>query len=120
MDKPKNRVNIRFLYFLCFFMNGVPSVLIPVFPVYGLSLGAKPLELGLMGGVMAIVYTISTLSLGAVWSKVGRRLPIIFSSVLYCIVYLLYSLTTSTSQIIMLKFFEGFALSLFWPSVEAL
>ena len=101
-------------------MNGVPSVLIPVFPVYGLSLGANPFELGLMGGVTAIVYTVSTLSLGTVWAKVGRRLPIVSSSILFGFVYFLYSLTSSPLQIILLKFLEGFALSLFWPPIEAL
>ncbi len=96
------------------------SLVTPVIPLFSLRLGASSLELGLIGGVGACVYVFFVLLMGRVSDRIGRKTPILSFLALYGGLNALYSLATLPIHMIALKVVEGFALAMFWPSVEAL
>ena len=110
----------RFLYVSCFIMSAVSGLLIPVIPLFALSLGATPIELGLIGSIGAVVYVIVTISTGKIGYRIGEKKLIVISCLIYAGTCSLYLYVTSALQIVILRTMEGFSFGLFWPQIESL
>jgi len=101
-------------------MSAVAGVLVPAVPIYALRLGATQFELGLIGSATPLTYALFTIAMGRLWDRGNRKMPIVAFLLLYSAVCLLYSYVKSPGELILLRLFEGFSWSLFWPPVEVL
>ena len=109
-----------YIYAISFLMSAAWGLLIPAIPIYALHLGATQFELGLIGGAAPITYTLFTIALGRLWGRSSRKKPIVAFLLLYSAICLLYFYVKSPGEMILLRLFEGFSWSLFWPPVEVL
>jgi len=109
-----------YIYAISFLMSAVAGVLVPAVPIYALRLGATQFELGLIGSATPLTYALFTIAMGRLWDRGNRKMPIVAFLLLYSAVCLLYSYVKSPGELILLRLFEGFSWSLFWPPVEVL
>ena len=109
-----------YIYAISFLMSAVAGVLCPAVPIYALRLGATQFELGLIGSATPLTYALFTIALGRLWDRGNRKMPIMAFLLLYSAICLLYSYVKSPGELILLRLFEGFSWSLFWPPVEVL
>jgi len=109
-----------YIYAISFLMSAVAGVLIPAVPIYALRLGATQFELGLIGSAAPLTYALFTIALGRLWDRGNRKMPIMAFLLLYSAICLLYFYVKSPGELILLRLFEGFSWSLFWPPVEVL
>ena len=116
----KNKNGVLYLYAISFLVSAVWGLLIPAIPIYALQLGATQFELGLIGSAAPITYAFFTIVLGRLWGRGSRKKPIVVFLLLYSAVCLLYFYVKSPGEMILLRLFEGFSWSLFWPPVEVL
>jgi MFS family permease len=116
----KNKNGTLYLYAISFLISAVWGLLIPTIPIHAFHLGATQLELGLIGGAAPLTYAIFTIALGRLWGRGSRKKPIVAFFLLYSAVCLLYFYVKSPLEMILLRLFEGFSWSLFWPPVEVL
>ena len=116
----KNKNGTLYLYAISFLVSAVWGLLIPTMPIYALHLGATQFELGLIGSAAPITYTFFTIALGRLWGRRSRKKPIVTFFLLYSVICLLYFYVKSPEEMILLRLFEGFSWSLFWPPVEVL
>ncbi len=110
----------RVLLFLSFMTSLLMAVLTPVIPVYAVKLGASQFEVGLLGGAIAAVYSLTTLSLSAFTRRIGCRKPVLTSLSILSLTYILYSLCKTPLHLVLTRVVEGVGWSLFWPFTEAL
>lgn len=116
----KNKNGILYLYAISFLISAVCGLLIPAIPIHALHLGATQFELGLIGSAAPLTYAFFTVALGRLWDRGSRKKPIVTFFLLYSAVCLLYFYVKSPGEMILLRLFEGFSWSLFWPPVEVL
>jgi len=116
----KNKNGILYLYAISFLVSAVWGLLIPAIPIYALQLGATQFELGLIGSAAPFTYAFFTIVLGRLWGQGSKKKPIVAFLLLYSAVCLLYFYIKSPGEMILLRLFEGFSWSLFWPPVEVL
>jgi len=109
-----------YIYAISFLMSAVAGVLVPAVPIYALRLGATQFELGLIGSAAPLTYALFTIGLGRLWDRGNRKMPIMAFLLLYSATCLLYFYVKSPGDVILLRLFEGFSWSLFWPPVEVL
>ncbi|MEM0050761.1 MAG: MFS transporter [Candidatus Bathyarchaeia archaeon] len=103
--------------FLFQMINGAIGLTIPIYAVF---LGASPSILGIIGATGGTIYAFMPIISGFLSDKFGRKIFISLSTILYSISCILYLLTADPYTLISIKALEWVAISLFWPSLEAL
>lgn len=103
--------------FTLMFAIGMAS---PIVPLYASSMGASWLELGLMGTVWGATLTLLSFISGRISDSVGRKPLLVASGGLSTVAALLYLLSQTVGQVLVIRVLEGAAWALFWPTVEAL
>lgn len=112
------RVGGRYgLTFLLMFAIGIG---LPISPLFASKLGASWVEIGLMGSVWGILFTVSAFLTGRISDRVGRKPVLAMSSGLSALAALFFLRASSVSQLIAIRGLEGVAWACFWPPMEAL
>lgn len=116
----KDKNGTLYLYAISFLISAVWGLLIPAIPIHALRHGATQFELGLIGSAAPLTYAIFTIALGRLWGQGSKKKPIVTFFLLHSAVCLLYFYVKTPGEMILLRLFEGFSWSLFWPPVEVL
>jgi len=104
--------------------SALADALIPIFsiflPLFAATLGANPLELGLVGGASYAVYSFMPFVMGHFSDRSGsRKFFIIIAFALLSVVSLLYSISNDPVTLITVRIFEGIGWSMLWPAMDA-
>jgi len=105
------------MIFSCELMMDILAITLPIF---ALSLSASPFEIGLLATARAIAYGLFTFVSGYISDKLDRKKMLTFSMLISAMVSLVFLLTTTSFQLIVLSLFHGLAMAMFWPAMEAL
>lgn len=92
----------------------------PVEPLYASGLGASWTEIGLMGTSWGLTLMLLGILSGKLSDRFGRKPLLVASGGLSALAALLYLVSSTVVQVILLRIIEGAAWALFWPTVEAL
>ena len=100
------------------------DALVPIFsiflPLFAVTLGANPLELGLVGGASYAVYSFMPFVMGHFSDRSGsRKFFIIVSFALLSGVSFLYSISNDPVALVTVRIFEGIGWSMLWPAMDA-
>ena len=88
-------------------------------PLYGASLGASWTEIGLMGTSWGVTYVIIAIPAGRMSDRFGRKPLLIVSGALSVLAALLYLVSSTVVQVILVRGVEGVIWAIFWPVVDA-
>ena len=88
-------------------------------PLLLIQLKANPVELGLVGTITSLVHMAMSHFMGHLSDRLGRRRLIIAAPVIFAASCLLVTLTGRVGVILALSALNGFAISIYWPSLEA-
>jgi MFS family permease len=102
--------------FILMFAIGMAS---PVVPLYASSLDASWTEIGLMGTSWGTTLMFLALLTGRLSDRFGRKPLLIASGMLSAFAALIYLVSWTVGQVILVRVVEGAAWALFWPVVEA-
>jgi MFS family permease len=92
----------------------------PIVPLYVSSLGASWTEIGLLGTGWGITLMLLGIVSGKMSDRYGRKPLLVASAVLSVVAALLYLVSSTVLQVILIRILEATAWVLFWPTVEAL
>jgi len=113
-------LNADFAYAMSFGMSLLNGILIPIIPLLAFRLGSSQIELGIIGSAAPLIYVPLTFLTGRLSDRLGRKLLIAASALLYSIACVLYSISSSPTHLMGVKLLEGLSTALLWPPVEAL
>jgi DHA1 family multidrug resistance protein-like MFS transporter len=97
----------------------VLGILIISVPLYAYSIGATPLEIGLIGASVGILYCFGPLVMGSIADRIGYYNSIVIATLTGGIVSLSYTLVENPFVFIFMRLPEALFWSLLWPSVTA-
>jgi len=113
----KEAITLSLFVFLLMFAVGMAS---PVVPLYASELGASWVQIGLLGTSWGTTMLLLAAVSGRISDKVGRRPLLITAAALSSLAGVMYWLSTTVLQIILVRILEAAAWAMFWPSTEAL
>lgn len=102
-----------------FAMDLVISFYFLAAPLTAIDFGANPVELGLIGTFTASCHMLLSNVSGRLSDRVGRRIMIVTSPILFAITNLLMIMVTRVEMILALAVLNGMALGLFWSPFQA-
>ncbi len=108
---------LLFITFSCQLMIDILGITLPIF---ALSLSASPFEIGLLATSRALVYSLFTFVMGYVSDRVDRRQLLAYSMLIDGVASVLLYFSRTAFDLIVLGFFQGLAMAIFWPTMEAL
>ncbi len=108
------------LLFLSFSAQLTMDMIAMAAPLLALSLSASPFEIGLLATSRGIAYAIFPFFMGRLSDRVDRKPMLASSMSIYAAVAILFNLSKNPIELIALRFFEGLAMSIFWPTIEPL
>ncbi|MFP3904706.1 MAG: MFS transporter, partial [Armatimonadota bacterium] len=85
----------------------------------GISLGASPLILGLLGTLATLGYAVSCLFSGTVSDRFGRKRSAFIGLGISSAIWVAYTFAPNPYVLLALVPFAGMGLALFWPSIQA-
>lgn len=91
----------------------------PALPLFAEKLGASGPELGLIAAASTIPGILVSLPAGTLSDIYGRRRVILFSLVLFATAPLLYFFVKTPWQLVLVRFYHGFATAIFGPVANA-
>jgi DHA1 family quinolone resistance protein-like MFS transporter len=89
-------------------------------PLYALAIAASPFEIGVLGAVGGLTYSVMARFLGSLSDRLSKKSFIILGTVLQAASSLLYPTCERPPQLILVRVVQSFGLALFWPPIEAL
>ncbi len=95
------------------------GIVSPLLPVYARELGANAVVIGTMYSSFSIARTIFTPVFGLASDRVGRKFFIVFGLIAYSFVALLYALSKSPEDLVIVRFFHGLCSAMVIPSAMA-
>ena len=107
------------LYILAFAMDAVFALVGLCVPLLAISLGATYDDLGALGAVGALVYTIACVLSGRLADRIGYRVALSVSSLGVVLVFLTYTAVSSVGQIFLVVAASRLVLAGFWPPTQA-
>ena len=113
----KEVITLSLFVFLLMFAVGMAS---PIVPLYASELGASWVQIGLLGASWGTTMLLLAAISGTISDKVGRRPLLITAAALSSLAGVMYWLSTTVLQIILVRILEAVAWAMFWPSIEAL
>ena len=96
------------------------SVAFLALPIYALAVSASPFEIGLMGAVGGLAYSLMARLMGGLSDRSSKRNFITIGAAVQAIVTLVYPFCGNISQLIPLRIVQSLGLALFWPAIEAM
>jgi len=109
----------RGLFNACgFFYNFAAYVFVSVLSLRCIELGARPFELGIVNGVMAIAGTLGCLAFGSLSDRVSTSIISRVGSALYVVASVLLISAKSLPLTYVASISGGLSEAAFWPSVE--
>jgi MFS family permease len=91
----------------------------PVLPLYATSLGTPEYLLGFVAAASTIPGVVVSLPAGSFSDRVGRTRILILSGVVFASAPLFYLFVTAPIQLIVVRFYHGFATAIFGPVANA-
>ena len=113
----KDVMILSLFVFLLMFAVGMAS---PIVPLYAAELGASWIQIGLLGTSWGTTMILLAAISGTISDRVGRRPLLITAAALSSLAGLMYWLSSTVLQIMLVRILEAVAWALFWPSIEAL
>ncbi|MEM4523263.1 MAG: MFS transporter, partial [Nitrososphaeria archaeon] len=113
--------NPTITFYLYAFFSETAMVLISIYlPYYSYQLGAREIEVGLVGAAPGIPYIFIPFIAGNLSDRIGRKkgLMIGTSTVSFC--YIFFFLISNPILFIPIRIVEGVGWSFVWPSMEAI
>jgi MFS family permease len=111
---------LRSLYVTIFLISTAYGAITFLLPVYAESLGATYIQLGLLGSIGSIVYTVMTLLTGLMLDRFEKvRFFLVFTA-FGVLVPVLFSLTSSVPELFPLRGLLGVASAAFWVTASTL
>lgn len=109
----------RVIRVIPFAMDLVISFFFVAAPLLAINFGANPVELGLIGTLTASCHILLSHVSGRLSDRIGRRILIITSPILFAITNLLMVMANGVEFILALAVLNGMALGLFWSPFQA-
>lgn len=91
----------------------------PVLPLFAAHIGANPSGVGLVASASAFTGIIASIPAGMLSDKIGRRRMLIFSALIFATAPFSYLFITQLWQLVIARFYHGFATALFIPVAMA-
>lgn len=113
------RYTLAVSYVLSFTASVLQVLYLPTLSVIILRSGYSTLDIGLIGGVASIIYTLGSLSSGLVAKNLGEKNTIVASLTLLLVSYTALPFSRSWGSIALIASLGLFSYSLFWPSIES-
>lgn len=110
---------IKFLL-LVFSISFVISALTPIIPRRAYVLGASEVEVGMLGFLISLAYTVFPFSFGIIVTRIGKVKLILSALIGYVILILFYSIVAEVWHILLLRFLEGVVIAAIWPTLDSL
>lgn len=120
MDDPQRRAILRVLYATIFLTATGLGTCTFLLPVYAETLGATYTQLGLIGAVGNLVYTVITLVAGGSLDRFEKIKLYMGFTAFGAIVMILFSYADTIPQIILVRGFLGAAAASFWVGASTL
>ena len=108
-----------FIYIVAFLTDCCFALVALCIPLLAMRLGATYDDLGVIGGVSAIVYAVGCLVSGHLSSRVGYRRMMTVCSIAMAFVLSLYPLASQVWHVVLLAGAVFLVLSGFWPPTQA-
>lgn len=100
-------------------VQAVMNMVFLAFPLYALEIGASPFEIGLMGAVGGLSYSLMARLLGGLSDRYSKVDFIVLGTLTQAIIPAMHPLCSNTAQLTILRIAQAFGLALFWPAIEA-
>jgi len=107
-----------FTYYLAFLGDFILGVEFVALPIKGYILGANSFEIGLLGGASSAIYSFLPFIAGKLGDKIGSKIPVTAFLLTYPLITLVYFMSYSLSQLIIVRVIEGLEWPFYWPSLE--
>lgn len=91
----------------------------PVLPLFATYLGGGPSEVGMVAAVSAFMGVVASVPAGIISDKIGRKRMLIVAALIFSTAPFLYLLVTSIWQLMLVRFYHGFATAIFIPVAMA-
>jgi MFS transporter, DHA1 family, multidrug resistance protein len=115
---------VNIAYLLRFMGQLASNLILPVAPLFILSLMADPASVntmtGMVVGISSATTTASAIYMGQLGDRIGHRRIIIFCAIAACILYLIQWQVATALQLLVLQAFVGVAVGGIVPSISAL
>lgn len=108
------------LYAISFLVSAVSGLLTAITPIKALEIGGGPIELGLLGSLGPLVYSPTTVLVGMVSDRFGRKPFIVLSTMLYALACTMYYFSRDIQGMLVSRCLEGLSLAVLWPPLESL
>jgi len=92
----------------------------PVLPLFAKNLGAQGPDLGFIAAASTIPGIIISLPAGSFSDLLGRRKVVLFSLIVFATAPLLYLIVRFAWQLVLVRFYHGFATAIFGPVANAI
>jgi len=111
---------VYLLFFAVFLMSIGFGLMTPAVSLYSvLGFGVNEWELGVLGALTSLPYTVGSTIFGRYSDRVGRKPLILGGMGTYAVVALAYIYAPSFAFLALLRILEGLCFSLIWPASEA-
>lgn len=114
-----HREELKFLL-LVFNVSLVISALTPIIPQRAYVLGASEIEVGMLGFLLSIAYTVFPFIFGIVVTYIGKVRLILSALIGYMVLISFYSIATEVWYVLFLRFIEGIVIAAIWPVLDSL
>ncbi len=115
----KNSSILPTIYIIGFLGFASQSLIVPVMPLYATQLGASISEVGLIVAIIAYGNALFMIPFGLLSDRFGRRTFLIAGFAISTLSTLLYTLTTNTLQLSLLRVIHGIGLAAQTPTIIA-
>jgi len=105
-------------YVSSFIFDCATAILGLTIPIYAYNLGASAFDIGLIGASGGLAYTLTAVVFGRISDRIGRRRPLLASSIILAAVTICYSLIKDYLLLAPLNAVQSLALGIFWPNME--
>jgi len=96
------------------------GIFFPYLPLFAESLGASlGLQIGLLTTGFMITRTITSLGLGSISDRIGRKHSIVYGLFIYGVITILFYFSQDWKHVLILRTFQGITAGLIWPSARA-
>jgi len=89
-------------------------------PLYALAIAASAFEIGVMGALGGLTYSLMARFLGSLSDRFSKKSFIILGAVVQAATSILYVACDTPLQLILVRIIQSLGLALFWPVIEAL
>lgn len=91
----------------------------PVLPLFATYLGGGPSEVGMVAAVSAFMGVVASVPAGIFSDRIGRKRMLIAAALIFSTAPFLYLIVTSIWQLMLVRFYHGFATAIFIPVAMA-